>query len=222
MTKTPNLSVLVLALALTILSGSAISASAIEASHSMRSTQLEQAIMRAKKAQTLAESIQSTTYAGLDLYLERLLREAEADYIMDEEELIAALNDAATATELLLGVNRQDHNAMTEQTLPASNSAAKNSPRESNGQAVAQSQTIKPVAVTETPVSQTSELATTEQPDQVLEENITKQPEAVAELPNTGVAENKINIAGFVLAGVTAAISAIAITVIILRSKRRD
>lgn len=265
MTKTPNLSVLVLALALTILSGGVLSASTIATNRATRSAQLEQAVTRAKQAQTLAENIQSTTYAGLDAYLARLLREAEADYIVDEDALVAALNEAATSTELLLGVNRQNQNTNSQsassdrqntssdyqsqntnannvntnsqnqdnvssqnqnngvkaqnntssqnsstqsQNQPnqsASYSATGNLMRESASQAVAQTQ------ANQTGSSQSNDVETAQA-------NLAAT--TPAELPNTG--ETKLNIMGFVLAGITAATSALVVTAVILRSRRHD
>lgn len=127
MKSTSVLSALALSFVLAAVSGSAAVA---QEYITTQSVELNQAIARAEAAKTIADSNDSVRGQQISKYIGEILAQAKSNNYKNADDLTRVLNDAATATPLLLGTNQTTAKAAetTTSVRTSGNTAPINAP----------------------------------------------------------------------------------------------
>ncbi len=201
---------------------------------------LQEVTERAKAARDLVQQHPSEEHPGIAKYIDRLIGFAEAGNIENIDELIAALDDAAYATPLLLGVGQDaavqaqmeigvdfdttswDQDNMVVETAPAT--GVRTTTMQATGVRVEvqnnQEDKQREAGLAKETVDPASESQNTEDlAGKQLGEELSVKDEQAVELPKTGEVR-KAGVAEFMVAGVVVMVVTVGVTLIVIKSKK--
>lgn len=193
---------------------------------------LNEAVQNAEQAKDFASKNPSSTYPGIEKYLEKLIKEADQVESQNVGELTDSLNAAARGANLALGANR--HTTVAE--AGNYNTTYNQTNMQNRDSQVAETQlTVKVQAPTDA-TSKTDDSMRTSDTERVtdnmtksdvadnstVQESSTEPNQEVVELPNTGNDTRRAGVAELVLAGVAVIFVTAGATAVILKSKKNS